>query len=249
MSADNSPISDAPPPYDTVIFDCDSTLSGIEGIEELAGDLSPRIEALTRRAMEGELPLEEVFGARLELIRPSRADLARVAEVYAKRALPNAAGLVALLRAAGKRVLVVSGGLALAVRPFAEGLGIAAGEVHAVEAYFDGAGEYRGFDEDSSLARAGGKPELLAALAEQGSLGAIALVGDGATDLEAACVTARFVAFGGVVRRASVFARARVHCTRADMAALVPLLLTRAEIDARSGDPAHGEILRGAARL
>ena len=62
----------APPPYATVAFDCDSTLSSIEGIEDLAGDRLGEVRDLTERAMNGEVPLEAVYGTRLALLRPCR---------------------------------------------------------------------------------------------------------------------------------------------------------------------------------
>ena len=58
-----------PPPrwpvYRHVIFDCDSTLTGIEGIDELAShpDTRQRVADLTRSAMDGKVNLETVYGA------------------------------------------------------------------------------------------------------------------------------------------------------------------------------------------
>jgi phosphoserine phosphatase len=239
-------VSDAPPPYGTVVFDCDSTLSAIEGIEELARDHREEVARLTNRAMDGELPLEEVYGARLELIRPSLEDLERVAAQYMERALPNAAALIAALSDCGKRVVVVSGGLLPAVLPFAEALGVAAEDVRAVDIRFDSSGAYAGFEVDSPLARTGGKPPILASLAASPGAGALAFIGDGATDLEAAGEAARFIAFGGVVRRENVFSRARVACEHADLAALVPLLFSADELAELDRDPTHAALLAAA---
>ena len=58
-------------PFRTVLFDCDSTLSTIEGIEELAAANRPEIVALTEAAMRGEVPLETVYAKRLELVQPT----------------------------------------------------------------------------------------------------------------------------------------------------------------------------------
>ena len=65
------------PGFRTVIFDCDSTLSAIEGIEELAVAHREEIARLTDLAMQGAVPLEEVYGRRLDLIRPSRQEVER----------------------------------------------------------------------------------------------------------------------------------------------------------------------------
>ena len=210
---------DSPPPYGTIVFDCDSTLSRIEGIEELARERRAEVEELTRRAMDGEISLEDVYRLRLEWIRPGRHAVEALAEHYAREAVPHAAELVAGLRALGKRVHVVSGGLLPAVQGFARELGIDA--VCAVEVFFDEDGGYAGYDESSPLARAGGKIEVLAAVAAEPGAGAVAMIGDGITDLETAECVARFIAYGGVVRRPQVFEGARVGSAALDFAALV----------------------------
>ena len=234
--------SATPPPYGTIVFDCDSTLSTIEGIEFLASDHQTQIQALTRRAMNGELPLEEVFGERLELVRPSEEDLERAGRAYVETALPHGPQLCAALLALGKQVWILSGGLRPAVLHLARALGIQDSDVHAVGVKLDAAGAYAGFDTDSPLARSGGKLDLLRSLT-QADTGPIALVGDGATDLEAAPACARFIAFGGVERREEVFAGADVSCAIPDLAALLPLLTSAAERDQLSSLPDHSDLL------
>lgn len=219
-------IPDAPPPYEVVVFDCDSTLSRIEGIEDLAGEQAGEIEALTRRAMDGELPLEAVYGARLELIRPGRADLERVARRYVETLMPGARELVAALRRLEKRVCIVSGGLLPAVAAVGRELGLDPAHVRAVDMIFEQDGSYRDFDRSSPLARAGGKVEVVRELCG-GRCGV--LVGDGATDLEALPAVARFVAFGGVVRRPAVFAGAAAGYEGEDLRGLAPWLLSADE--------------------
>lgn len=239
-------LKDSPPPYGTVVFDCDSTLSGIEGIDELAGERRAEIEELTRQAMDGSLPLEEVYGRRLGAIRPTRAQLERLGERYVETLLPNAAELSRALQSLGKRVVLVSGGLLPAVRRLGEALGVPSAEVHAVDLRFAADGSYAGYDESSPLARSGGKLEVLARIAAAPKAGALCFVGDGITDLEAAGEVARFVAFGGVVRRPKVFAGAKVHCESPDLAALLPLLLLPAEIVMLRTKGRFGALLRAA---
>ncbi len=238
-----SSVSDAPPPYRSIVFDADSTLSAIEGIDELAGALRPQIEELTRRAMRGELALEAVYGLRLARIRPTRAAVEALGALYVERLTPGARELVAALRFLGKRVAIVSGGLRPALLPLARALELDERDVHAVELAFAPDGSFAGFDERSPLARSGGKRTEVERLLEDGRAAPLALVGDGSTDLEAAGAAARFVAFGGIVRRAEVFARARVGSAHPDLAALVPLLLSEREISILGRSREHQRLL------
>jgi len=238
-----SSLHDAPPPYSTIVFDCDSTLATIEGIEELVPEFSPELEALTSAAMNGEVPLEAVYGKRLELVRPTRQAVLDVGARYVETALKNGRALVSALRALDKRVLIVSGGVLPAVAILGEHLGVPAIDTHAVDLHFDADGHYSGFESTSPLARAGGKLELLESLDRAGGL---VLIGDGATDLEAAGACARFIAFGGVVRRESVFQAATVGVTEPDLAALLPLLLSPSEIDRLASLPAHANLVDAA---
>ena len=228
------PLPDRPPPYETVAFDCDSTLSDMEGVEALAKEEhAEEVRRLTDAAMAGELRLEEAFGRRLDLVRPSRGELDDVGRAYVEKLLPNAALLIRALRSLEKRIVIVSGGLLPAVRRLATELGV--DETFAVDVRFDADGRYADFDRASPLARAGGKGVVLEALARRGRTGGLALVGDGATDLEAAPVVDRFIAFGGVVRRAQVFERAVVGTSSRDFRDLVPLLLDPSEIETLGG--------------
>jgi phosphoserine phosphatase len=238
--------SDSPPPYGTLVFDCDSTLSAIEGIDELAGARRAETARLTQRAMAGELALEAVYAQRLELLAPTRAAIRAVGAQYTAQALPHSRELIAALRALGKRTCIVSGGISAAVLALAAHLGVPADEVFAVEVFHDAEGNYAGFDERSPLARTGGKLGVIQQLAREDPTGSVALVGDGITDWEASPAARRFVAFGGVVRRAEVFERAQVRCERRDLAALLPLLCTGAEIEALASESRHESLIRAA---
>lgn len=208
----------------TVVFDCDSTLSAIEGIEALAHAHRREIELLTEQAMSGEVPLEQVYGRRLALIRPTRSDLDRLAADYVAALVPDAREVTAALQAEGVAVRVLSGGLRPAVCALAHELGIAEDDVAAVDVRFDDAGRYAGFDVDSPLARSGGKAELLAQWRSAGPT-PILLVGDGATDVEAKPAADLFVVFTGVVERAIAVEAADVVVRARSLAPILPLAL------------------------
>lgn len=196
------------PAFRTVLFDCDTTLSAMEGIDELARDHRDQVVPLTEAAMRGEVPLESVYARRLDIIQPTRAELDRIGRLYVERLVPGAREVVDGLAAAGVDLHIISGGLRPAVLHVADALGVPHDKVHAVDIRFDAEGRYAGFDEASPLTRDGGKPAVIR------SLGAlprpVMLVGDGNTDLDAKPVVDCFVGFAGVVARPRVVAEADI---------------------------------------
>ena len=227
------------PPFERIVFDCDSTLARIEGIEELSGARRAEIAELTAQAMDGRVPLEEVYGRRLQLVAPRRNDVATVGRRYIETAVPQAREVMAALKALGKELRVVSGGLRLAVVTFAGWLGIEDDHVHVVQAWFDGDGRLTNFDRESPLARSGGKRQVLASLPRKRT----AFVGDGMTDAEARDVIDCFVCYGGVVRRPEVAALAHAVVNEPNFAALLPALCSPAELAKLKRDPRHGRLL------
>ena len=209
--------------FRTVLFDCDSTLTRLEGIDRLAGD-RPELAALTAAAMAGRARLEDVYRERLELVRPGRDAVARLAADYIEHAVEDAAAVIRALARGGIEVHVVSGGVLSAVASFAGALGLAPDTVHAVDVRFDANGAYAGFDEASPLARSGGKAALIRELAPRLPK-PIMFVGDGVTDLEAAPVVDLFVAYAGVIDRPAVSAAAQVVVRCASLAPVLPLAL------------------------
>ncbi|MGQ0560419.1 MAG: HAD-IB family phosphatase [Gemmatimonadota bacterium] len=193
--------------FGTVIFDCDSTLTAIEGIDEIAREHRAEVQLLTEEAMRGRVPLEEVYGRRLELVRPPRGRVLALGQRYVETLVPGAREASAALRAGGVHVRIISGGLKPAVLILARELGVAESAVDAVDVYFDQDGAYSGFDVASPLAASGGKRTVIENLARTVPR-PVMLVGDGATDQEAQPVVDEFVAFAGVAFRPAVVAAA-----------------------------------------
>ena len=211
-------------PLKLIIFDCDSTLSAIEGIDELARVRGPGVfagvEAMTRDAMDGKITVEDVFARRLEIIRPRLADVAAVGRLYIEQVEPTARETVAALKAAGWTPLILSGGFRQAIMPLAAWLGIA--RIEAVDLYFDAAGNYTGFDEAFPSTRSGGKPVCIAGLKRELAPARIVMVGDGVSDLETQPVVDRFIGFGRYTERAKVKAAAHAYVySLADVPALL----------------------------
>lgn len=212
------------PRYGTVVFDCDSTLSAIEGIEELAADRRAEVAALTEAAMRGAVPLEEVYGRRMALVRPSRERVEALGRRYIEALVPDARETIAALRDERIEVRVVSGGLLPAVLALTRELGLPDRAVAAVAIHFDGSGDYAGYDAGSPLAYGGGKRVVLERWAPALPR-PVMMVGDGATDLEARPAVDAFVAFAGVVERAAVVQSADIVIRANTLAPVLPLAL------------------------
>lgn len=231
-------------PFEIVIFDCDSTLSAIEGIDELARWVGreEEVTALTNQAMNGEIPLENVYGRRLELLQPTRDHIRRIGQLYRDHIQPEAEGVIAALLALGRAVFIVSGGLAEPVQDFGLSLGLPAQHIHAVEMEYNQlSGRWwetwkhpngRNPDErylvhdGGPLTMGKGKAQIIRKI-RAAHPGRAMLIGDGTSDLEAGEAVDLFVGFGGVVAREKVLARAPVFLHAPSLAPILPLALAR----------------------
>jgi len=211
--------------FEIVCFDCDSTLSEIEGIDELANraGCGAAMAALTNAAMNGEVSLESVYGQRLDLIRPDKAAIDWVADLYIERMVQGVQETFQQLHEQGKQVHIISGGLKQAILPLAALLNIDEQHVHAVDVLLDDRGDYAGFNKQSPLARNGGKTEVCLQLNPNKLK--MAMIGDGNTDMEAKKAGAFCIGFGGVVARKVVQEQADVFTQEADLQAVLAYLV------------------------
>ena len=206
-------------PFRFVFFDVDSTLVTIEGIDVLANN-NPEIAKLTDAAMNGEIPLDQVYAKRLEMIRPTRATVDALAKQYVTSLTKGARETIATLRENNVVVHLVTAGIAQAIAPLAAELGVPSRAVHAVALTFDDDGNYRDFDRRSFLTRPGGK-ELVVRDARARTHGKAAFVGDGVSDLEAKPAVDLFIGFGGVQTRRAVKENADVFVEEPDLRAVL----------------------------
>ena len=211
------------PKYRIVFFDVDSTLVNIEGIDELA-DGNPEIARLTDAAMNGEVPLDEVYGRRLEIIQPDRKKIEDLGDRYRQSLVTGAAETVKTLQNANVSVHLVTAGIEQAIQPLARHLGIEERLVHAVPLQFASDGTYAGFDSRSFLTRVGGK-EIVVRDVRARTHGRAAFVGDGVSDLETRPAVDLFVGFGGVQVRPRVRDNADVFVDEPDIRAVLRHLI------------------------
>lgn len=219
------------PPYDLILFDCDSTLCHMEGLDYLAerAGLAKQLRPLTEAAMNGEIDFDTAYAERMALLRPDREAVDWLARKYRQTLLADAAELIRTLRDHDKTVYIISGGIRQALADLAEPLGLPAEHIYAVDLSFDISGTYAGYDQHSPLCRQHGKAEVGRLLARPGERAV--MIGDGITDLEIAAAGIDFVGFGGVVRRPAVEARAAAYHPGPGLTGLLPLLLTASELE------------------
>lgn len=193
-------------PTKLLLLDCDSTLSAIEGIDELArlrGESTfQAVERMTRAAMEGGAPMETVFARRLELIKPRLEELQAVGALYISHIEPSAKSALEAVRRAGWLPIIVSGGFTQAILPLAAHLEIE--RVEAVHLEFDSTGQFAGFAAESPTARTRGKNMVANQLKKEFGARTTVMVGDGASDLEVQGDVDFVVGFGGYAIREKV---------------------------------------------
>jgi len=222
------------PAYKHVFFDCDSTLTTVEGIDILAVDDAQKeqIEKLTQAAMDGQLDLEDIYAQRLQAIRPTRRQIRQVRRVYKRHVVEDARELIAALQELRHEVYIISGGLAEPVEEFGVFLGVPRRHIRAVGVSYNqlsgnwwqpnnGDRQYLDYQR-GALTISDGKAQIAREFM-QGKKGRSLLVGDGVSDLLAGTAVNLFVGYGGVAARPRVLARAPAFIHSASLAPLLPL--------------------------
>ena len=207
-----------------LLFDCDSTLSAIEGIDELGRLRGPEVfkavEDMTTQAMDGSTPMESIFAKRLDMIKPTLKELESIGQKYIQQVEPTAVDTIKKLKSAGWTVIIVSGGFTQAIRPLAQYLGIE--RVEAVELRFNADGSYAGYVESCPTAKSKGKNVVVLKLRDEFKAYQMILVGDGASDLEVKGDVDKMIGFGRYTARPKVKAGADAFITSLDQ--LISLL-------------------------
>ncbi len=254
------------PGFDLVFFDCDSTLSGVEGIDELArrkGRLA-EVKRLTDAAMDGEVYLQSVYDRRLDLLRPTRAEIRELEQDYRRALTPDTQEVIGALRETGKELFIVSGGLLAAVRPFGQWLGFPLSNIRAVDVRYNIlSGEWWDYERDrwgqrpdveyldpdeTPLIETHGKIEVIHELRAK-QPGRAVLVGDGVSDLVARATVDLMVGFGGVIVRERVKAEAGVFIRANSLAPVLPLVLAGPEQALLSGTAYEPVLRKGLAQI
>lgn len=207
----------------TIIFDLDSTLVTIEGLDFLAehkGVGEEVVELLTNIAMEGIIPMNTAMRIKLALIKPSKKDFLHLGQEYIRHLVKGAKEVINTLLLRGHRIYIVTGNFTPSAKVVARHLGIHKNRVFANHILFEKSGDYKGFDHDQPLANNGGKAKVIKGIGKK--LTSPIMIGDGITDLETTTVVDKFIGFGGVVHRPAVEKRAKIYVKDPDLKAILP---------------------------
>lgn len=217
-------------PINAIIFDCDGTLSKIEGIDELAtsNNTSHIVQELTQEAMGKTGMNVGIYNKRLEIVNPTQEKILALGENYIKNHSPDAKEVIALFKSLNKSVYIVSAGIFQAVNVFANWLGIDESHVYAVNVFFDDKGHYAGFDEQSPLVARNGKQVFVNNLNQ--NFRRLGYIGDGLNDYEVYPLVSRFIGYGGAYYRKNIEDLCEFYVKSASLAAILPLLLTQDEL-------------------
>jgi phosphoserine phosphatase len=164
----------------------------------------PEVSAWTAKAMDGNIKFEDALAARLQIIQPSKSDIASCLEKHPLRLSPGVDRLVSALQKRGTAVYLVSGGFRLMIEPVADTLGVSRDNIYANTILFDAEEKYAGFDDQEPTSADQGKPKALRMIKEKFGYETMIMVGDGATDAQAKPPADAFIGFGGVVVRQAV---------------------------------------------
>lgn len=216
-------------PIDAILFDCDGTLSMIEGIDELAkhNQVADAVQSLTMHAMNQSGLNPELYHQRLQLVNPDYHQVMALGQEYFTHRVPDVSDVIQVLKQLNKSIFLVSAGLYPAVKIFGELLQIPSQHIFAVDIHFDAAGRFTHFEKESPLIHHHGKRQIVNQLKTH--YPHIIHIGDGSNDYVTYDLVTRFIGYGGVFYREKIAAGCQYYINTLSLAALLPLSLTQTE--------------------
>ncbi|MCP9748082.1 phosphoglycerate dehydrogenase [Lacihabitans sp. CS3-21] len=173
------------------IIDFDSTITKVEGLDQLAAialahssdgtKVVQQIKELTDAGMNGELSLSESLSKRMSLLNANKKHVDALVEFLLENISESFERNKKFLQEYADQILVVSSGFKDFIIPVVSYLGLKAENVYANTFIYDDHGDIIGVDNSNVLSQTGGKIELVKSL----NLDAhVSVIGDGFTDYE-----------------------------------------------------------------
>ena len=204
-----------PPNLATLVLDFDSTFTKVEALDILAELLSAadparaaqvaQIKSLTDQAMSGEIGFSEALQRRIQILRPTREDIAALVDVLKGKISASIERNKAVFAEHAGKIRIISGGFHDFIDPVVAEFGIDPTYVMANRLTWNEDGVAIGLDLTNPLSQDGGKIVAVRGLELDGD---VVMVGDGWTDFEVykGGAAERFYAFIENVTRPKVIA-------------------------------------------
>ncbi|CAD6995039.1 phosphoserine phosphatase [Ceratitis capitata] len=196
-----------------ICFDVDSTVICEEGIDELADfcGKGSEVARVTKEAMGGGMTFQDALNIRLNIIQPRKNQIIEFLQQRPCTLTKNIRSFMEKLKLERKEIYLISGGFHCLIDPIADELGIPRNHVFANKLTFFFNGDYASFDTTQPTSKSGGKAEAVSIIKRCHPDAIITMIGDGATDLEAAPPADNVIGFGGNVLRTEVHQRAQYY--------------------------------------
>jgi D-3-phosphoglycerate dehydrogenase len=173
------------------IIDFDSTITKVEGLDQLAAialahssdgtKVVQQIKELTDAGMNGELSLSESLSRRMSLLNANKRHVDALVEFLLENISDSFERNKKFLQEYADQILVVSSGFKDFIIPVVSYLGLKAENVYANTFIYNDNGDIIGVDNSNVLSQTGGKIELVKSLNLDGH---VSVIGDGFTDYE-----------------------------------------------------------------
>ncbi len=211
--------------YDSIVFDVDSTLTTIEGLDFLAKikGKEEELSKITKAAMGGDMSMRMAMEIKMKTISPSYDDLVQMGREYILNTTPGAIETIEFFKRNFIDVWILTGNFNPGVSIFADYLGIKPKNVLTNEIHFDANNNYLGFNLNNPLSNNGGK--AITITKHKNKLQRTVLVGDGSTDLDTQDVVDLFIGFGGVVYRQNVKEKSDIYVMDDNLKAIIPFVI------------------------
>ena len=205
-----------------VFFDCDSTLTRIEGIDYLAKNSKhyQKIKALTNAAMTDGKYDTSMYLERLQQLNLNTEMLFNLADHYWHNQTPGAKEVIAELKSNNYQCYLISAGLNPAVSIFGARLGIEPCNIYAVDYDFQG-----NITNNIELTTITGKNAIISRIKnnlEHPESAYIFMIGDGANDL-VKCADL-LIGFAGNTKRANLIDRFDYYIEKPDLTSVLPII-------------------------
>lgn len=209
--------------FNNVIFDFDSTLTSLEGLDEIARrkGIVSQISEITALGMNGELSFDQSLRLRLKILKPTARDFAWLEKQYEKNLTLGSKKIIKKLIAQQTNVYIVTGGPRPSIENILINFGIPKENIFASCFSFDKIGMSQ-LDSNCLMTKADGKVEMVKKIAKKGKT---AVIGDGMTDLRAAEQADLFIGFGGVVKRDVVKQKSKIYIEQPNLEFLAKYLI------------------------